>query len=47
LDQLEAGLGRRQVGLVGRKRMDYNIERRKKGSKGERKERLNLACFKT
>jgi hypothetical protein len=35
LAQLEAALARRQVGLVGRERMDCNRERRKKVEQGE------------
>jgi hypothetical protein len=45
LAQLEASLARRQVGLVGRERMDSKRERRKKGQQKRRKERLNLASI--
>jgi hypothetical protein len=46
LAQLEAALSRRQVGLVGRERMENKRERRKKGQQKRRKEILNLATFK-
>jgi hypothetical protein len=43
LAQLEAGLAKRQVGLVGRERMDSKRGRRKKGQQ-KRKEREVKYC---